>query len=220
MPQAWLHEFQVYLQQPRMTAEEFNVRYTLLRMDAEKVLKPVMTEEETRAFYQGHHYMLWRNLVHRRHSAWRRVLATMRGSHGIMLEVGCAIAPVSAWCATRKKTWEYYLWDLYPSPHAEYGMWRVRQRVPSGLMMWPRSDRANVITALDVFEHLSDPVKMARQCIETLAPGGYLHWNFVGNPLRNDLDLATSEQRDETMALLTRELTLVTSHAGYRVSRR
>ena len=70
-PQAWLQEFQAYLAQPRMTSEEFWVRYTLLRMDAEKMLKPLMTEAEAHAFYRTHSYMLWRNLVHRRHSAWR-----------------------------------------------------------------------------------------------------------------------------------------------------
>jgi len=241
-PQAWLHEFCTYLGQPRMFIEEFNIRYTWKRMDAETILKPVMTEEEARAFYQGHDYMLWRNIVHRKHSAWRRVLVTMRACESwrpewydvswqvqtglpkapdrgrVMLEVGCAIAPVSAWCAERKPQWQYFLHDLFPSPHASYGLWRVRQRAPSGVMQWPT--QANVITALDVFEHLSDPMKMARRCVETLAPGGYLHWNFVGNELRNDLDLATEEQHRETVEYLERELNLVWERHGYRVSRR
>ncbi len=220
-PQAWLHEFCTYLGQPRMFIEEFNIRYTMKRMDAETLLKPVMTEEEARAFYQGHDYMLWRNIVHRKHSAWRRVLVTMRRTRHpapAMLEVGCAIAPVSVWCAERKPHWQYFLWDLWPSAHAAYGLWRVRQRAPSGVLAWPHGHHASVITALDVFEHLSDPMKMARRCVETLAPGGYLHWNFVGNELRNDLDLATEEQHRETVEYLERELDLVWERHGYRVS--
>ena len=46
-PPAWLQELQAYLKQPRMTPEEFWVRYTLKRMDAETQLKATMTEAET-----------------------------------------------------------------------------------------------------------------------------------------------------------------------------
>lgn len=212
-PQAWLQEFQTYLAQPRMTPEEFWVRYTLKRLDAEQRLKPVMTEDEALAFYRECDYMLWRNLVHRRHSSWRRVLTTMRGRHGSLLEFGCGIAPVSTWCARRKPGWHYAIMDLAGSPHVDYAQWRMRAH-PVAVPPY------QVVTALDVFEHLSDPLPMARWLVMQLAPGGVLHWNFVGNPLRNDLDLATEAQREATCAYLYRALALVWERDGYRVSRR
>lgn len=212
-PQAWLQEFQTYLAQPRMTPEEMWVRYTLKRLDAEQRLKPVMTEAEALAFYTECDYMLWRNLVHRRHSAWRRVLWTMRGTHGALMEYGCGIAPVTTYCVRQKPQWQYHVVDLAAAPHFRYAQWRLRD-VARAVAPY------NVITALDVFEHLSDPLAAAKWLRTQLAPGGVLHWNFVGNPLRNDLDLATEAQREETCAYLYRELELVWERDGYRVSRR
>src|SRR3990167_1122579 len=99
------------------------------------------------------------------------------------------------------------------APHFRYAQWRLRD-VARAVAPY------NVITALDVFEHLSDPLAAAKWLRTQLAPGGVLHWNFVGNPLRNDLDLATEAQREETCAYLYRELELVWERDGYRVSRR
>lgn len=218
-PQAWLQEFQAYRAEPRMTPEEFWVEYTLRRREAQPILTAVQTEEQALAFYQTAEYMLWRNLVHRRHSAWRRVLVTMPAlTVGVLWEVGCAIAPVSTWVSRRRPGWYYHLIDL-PSPHRDYGAWRMRQRMAH---VWdaPPGGVAHVITALDVMEHLSDPLKMAARLVECLPRGGYLHWNFVGNPRRNDLDLATEAQQAETVAFLGRELTLVWDDGIYRVSRK
>ena len=220
-PQAWLQEFQDYLNEPRMTQEEFWVRYTLKRMDAQPLLKNTMTEAEARAFYTGHEYMLWRNLVHRRHSTWRRVLVTLCGQRGALLEMGAGIAPVSAWVARRKPRWVYGLIDL-ESPHQAYGLWRIKHSADA---WWsskvPDAARTfDVVTALDVFEHLAKPEHIAYECVRVLKSGGYLHWNFVGNPRRNDLDLATPEQRDETVAYLYNNLRLVWEEYGYRVSQK
>ena len=216
-PQAWLQEFIDYLNEPRMIQEEFWVRYTLKRMAAQPRFAAVKTEADALAFYRDEDYMLWRNLVHRRHSAWRRVLWTMRGRVGTLVEMGCGIAPVSAWVARRRRDWRYILLDIDESPHLRYARWRLRTferystRSPYSVA---------VVTALDVFEHLADPMKAARECVESLCHGGYLHWNFVGNPRRNDLDLATPEQRDETVKYLYDTLDLMWEKDGYRVSRK
>lgn len=219
-PQAWLHEFQIYLAQPRMTPEEFWVRYTLKRMAAEPRLARPLTEPEALDFYQTCDYMLWRNLVHRRHSAWRRVLVTMGHRTGTFLEFGCGTAPVAAWVSRRRPEWVYDLVDL-PSPHFQYGLWRVSRHAMTigGATLAPDA-QYDVITALDVFEHLADPLAQAERLVAQVRPGGYLHHNFVGNPLRNDLDLATPEHRDATLAYLADTLALVWETDGYRVSRR
>ena len=217
-PQSWLQEFIAFQGDPRMTLEEFYVRFTLKRMAAEPTFAAVKTEADALAFYRGSDYMLWRNLVHRRHSAWRRVLVTMGASRGNLVEVGCGIAPISAYCAVQKSEWDYWLHDL-SSPHLAYGLWRVRRRANLGVLdVWP--DEAQVVTLVDVLEHLHDPSAMAERAVKILSPGGYVHWNFVGNPRQNDLDLATPEQRDTTVKYLYENLRLVWEQDGYRVSQK
>ena len=137
---------------------------------------------------------------------------------GNLLEVGCGIAPISTYCARHKPEWDYWLHDV-ASPHLAFAIWRVRKYAVLGVLdVWPQE--AQVITLIDVLEHLADPLKMAHHAVGTLRPNGYLHWNFVGNPRRNDLDLATPEQRDETVKYLSDALDLVWEGEGYRVSRK
>lgn len=217
-PQAWLQEWIAYSGDSRMTLEEFYVRFTLLRMETKPRFDAVKTEADARAFYQTSDYMLWRNLVHRRHSAWRRVLWTMpRGWSGNLYEVGCGIAPISAWVSRYRPRWLYALIDLN-SPHRAYAGWRVGERgMPTSVVP---SAPACVITLVDVLEHLPDPLAMAKRCVASLRPGGYLHVNFVGNPQMNDLDLASPEQREATLAYLDSALTTVWSQDGYTVRRK
>ena len=116
----WLSEFRTYLGDPRLTLEEFFVRYTLLRQKESPRLDAVNGEAAARAFYAESDYLLWRQVVHRRHSAWRRVLWTMRGTTGSLLELGCGIAPVSAWVERRKPDWQYGLCDIEVSAHHQF----------------------------------------------------------------------------------------------------
>lgn len=222
-PQAWLQEFILYLGDPRMTLEEFYVRFTLKRIAAEPKFAAIKTEADALAFYRDEDYMLWRNLVHRRHSTWRRVLVTMRGRVGGLVEIGCGIAPISTWVSKLKPSWWCMLHDIgipYP-PHFKYALWRMERHHPN---YWRRDVQAmgcaQVVCLIDVLEHTADPLGMAKEWVEFLAPGGYLHWNFVGHPHRNELNLATDEQREETVAYLLRALHLVWESDGYHVSRK
>ena len=230
-PQAWFQEFQAYLGQPRMELWEFHVRYTLLRMDAEKLLKPTMTEAEARAFYTTHDYMLWRNLVHRRHSAWRRVLVTMPHAPGLLLEYGCGSAPIARWVASRRPYWTYAMIDL-DGPARRYAAWHFRQHYdPERRRYRYAAESADaqhgvmwsgiyIITALDVFEHLADPETHARNLVERLRPGGYLHANVHFNPSANDLDLASPDQLAATERYLATHLDLVWRKDEYCVWRK
>lgn len=222
-PQRWLHEFHEYRTDARMTQEEFWVRYTLKRLEVQPRLDAVKDEAGALAFYRESDYMLWRNVVHRRHAAWRRVLVTMSRTPGLLLEFGCAIAPVSAWVAPRRPMWGFALVDV-ESAHRDYGVWRVKRRAPVDFVAESLAGvpyySFPVITALDVMEHLADPLPVAQSLVTHLRPGGYLHWNFVGNVRRNDLDLATEAQQEDTVRYLYDALDLVWEEDGYRVSRR
>jgi len=210
-PQPWLREFAEYLGDARLLPEEFWVRYTLKRLAAAEDLATPHTEATALDFYRRSDYLLWRQVVHRRHSQWRRVLVTMPRADGNLLEFGSGIAPVSAWCAPRRPNWDFWPQDVVGSPHHTYGLWRLRDR-----LQW--ADAFEVITALDVFEHLADPYGEAKRLLDRLAPGGILHWNFVASSDRRDLDLATPGDRARTLHLLN-ALPLLWAGPGHRVSR-
>lgn len=217
----WLDEFKAYLGDPRMTLEEFWVRYTLLRMQEVPTMRAVTTDAEARHFLETSEYPLWRNLVHRRHAAWRRVLWTMKGERGEFLEFGCGVAPVAAWVAAHRwphDGWHYHLVDL-AGPARHFAQTRILQWM---LFFEPEaywSGSYHVMTALDVFEHLPDPEKVTRDLVERLAPGGYLHWNFIETD-STELDRATPAQREATIRYLRSSLRLVYEEPGYCVSRK
>lgn len=211
-PQRWLQEYITYTNEPRMALEEFWVRYVLKRIEVQPLFKKQMTEQEALHFYRTSDYMLLRNLVHRRHSAWRRVLVTMRGRTGSLLEWGCGVAPISAWVQAKRPGWRFDLYDIVGSPHFKYAEWRIQRRSSS-----PVHD---VATLVDVLEHVSDPMHTTHQVLAELRPGGYLHWNFISNERQNDLDLASPKQHAETVAYLYQALDLVWEKNGYRVSRK
>lgn len=217
----WLEEFRTYLGDPRLSLEEFFCRLTLMRMETAPKFAAIRSQDDATAFY-ANPYVLWRQVVHRRHSAWRRVLWTMKGDVGNLLEVGCGIAPVSAYCAGRKQAWTYVLVDV-DSPHRRYGFERVVGRCGTAwrgeidVLSHAKAEDFGVITALDVFEHLPDPEATARQCVEALHPGGHLHHTFVETS-GTELDLATPEQREATIAYLNAALRPVYARDGYYVS--
>ena len=212
----WLHEFRDFLGDPRLTLEEFWCKYSRLREQEAPKMKAIKGEADALAFYRSSDYLLWRQIVHRRHSAWRRVLWTMKGKHGILVEVGSGIAPVSSWVGQHRARWIYLLDDL-PSRHLDFGHWRLRRLTWGIYKHWPTE--ADVVTVIDTFEHLPDPLKTAEHYVTRLLHRGFLHWSFPETD-STELDLATAEQRQETIAYLTRTLRTVYDRDGYRVSRK
>lgn len=182
-------------------------------------MRAITTELEAREFYRTSQYPMWRNLVHRRHSAWRRVLWTMRGAEGALLEAGCGVAPVSVYCAIRRPRWTYILYDV-PGASLTFGTWRTARAssnpIEHDVEEIPRPD---VITTLDVLEHLPHPLDSVRQWLRWLRPGGIWHWNFVSTE-HTQLDLATPAQREETISYLRSALRTVYEMDGYVVGRK
>ena len=212
----WLTELRAYLGDPRLTREEVWYRYCRLRETDGPKIDAVKTEAEAREFYRTSEYLLYRQIIHRRHSAWRRVLWTMKGDVGCLTEFGGGIAPVAAWCLPKKPAWTVKYLDV-PSPHARFGAHRVRALTGP----WEWHGLSHVTVALDVFEHLPDPASTARFLVNGLAFNGYLHWNFVPTD-HSGLDLASESQRQATVAYLylASALTLVYREGDYHVSRK
>jgi len=202
-PQAWVREFARVSGDPRLTREEVWVRYAVRRERAQEQLAAVKTEEDALGFYATSDYLLYRQIIHRRHTAWRTVLAGM-GRWGQLLEFGCGVAPVSAWLRQRRPDWTYVLVDV-PSPHRDYAQARLPQAIVCREV--PAVGAFEVITALDVLEHLPDPLTVSIHLVAALQPGGLLYWNFARGA--GDVNLATPARREETVAYLRRNLRVV-----------
>ena len=211
----WLAELSAYYR--GMTIQEFWVRYTLGRMDAATLWdrKPRTGEADYRAFYAETDYFVLRQTYYHRNDCYHGVAATMRraGRAGDFCEYGCGVAPVTAWLRPRFPAWRYTLVDL-PTPTLEFARWRFRRqghvefKEPGFGGDLPLSRGYDVITCLDVLEHVVNPLQVARHLVAHLKPRGTLFVNFVDDAGGENLAEAAA-QRDETIAYLESTLRAV-----------
>lgn len=67
----------------------------------------------------------------------------------------------------------------------------------------------DLIVIQEVFEHLDEPLRLARQLVDRLAPGGLLHFDYIESEA-NGLDTSPGlEQRRETLRYLRSRLDVV-----------
>jgi 2-polyprenyl-3-methyl-5-hydroxy-6-metoxy-1,4-benzoquinol methylase len=207
----WFRELALYYR--HMTIEEFWVRYTLGRMDAATLWerKPRRAEADYRSFYAETDYWVLRQMYHSRNECFHRVARSLRsGTEGDFCEYGCGVAPVTAWLRPRFPRWRYTLVDL-PTPALEFARWRFRdhpnvEAVSPGLGAdLPLARGYDVITCMDVLEHVVNPLEVVRHLVEHLKAGGTLHLNFIHAPGGENLAEA-AEERADTLAYLGRTL--------------
>lgn len=208
----WLRELSAYYR--GLTIQEFWVRYTLGRMEAATLWerKPRTTESDYRAFYAETDYFVLRQMYYHRNECFNVVTASMRrvGRGGRFCEYGCGVAPVTAWVRPRFPRWRYTLVDV-PSPALAFARWRFRRhanvevREPGLGADLPLTEAYDVITCLDVLEHVINPLDVARHVVERLAPGGTLHVNFIHAPGGENLAEAAA-QRPATIRYLDETL--------------
>jgi len=101
-----------------------------------------------------------------------------------------------------------------PSEHFEFARWRLERKIPQSQARFtlttlavtgdalPLTESYDVIVISEVFEHLHNPLAVARHLVEHLKPGGRLWENYlVTTPSASDLK-AAQEQRGAVVAHL------------------
>lgn len=208
----WFRELAPYYR--GMSIHEFWVRYTLGRMDAATLWerKPRTGEEDYRSFYAETDYFVLRQMYYHRNECYHLLAGSLRaaGRDGDFCEYGGGVGPITAWLRPRFPRWRFTLVDL-PSPVLAFARWRFRhhasvETLSPGLGKdLPLTRDYDVITCLDVLEHVVNPLDVVRHLDEHLKPGGTLHVNFIHAPGGENLPESAAERR-ATVEYLDRHL--------------
>ena len=193
------------------------MRYTLGRMDAATLWerKPRSTEADYRSFYAETDYFVFRQMYYHRNDCYHGIARTLRraGREGDFCEYGCGVAPITAWLRSRFPAWRYTLVDL-PTPTLEFARWRSRANAnvefkePGLGADLPLTSAYDVITCLDVLEHVVNPLQVTHHLVEHLKPGGTFFVNFVDDAGEENL-VEASAQRRQTIAYIDSTLEAV-----------
>lgn len=208
----WLRELSAHYR--GMTIEEFWVRYTLGRMDAATLWerKPRSTETDYRSFYAETDYFVLRQMYYHRNDSYHGIARLLRrvGLTGDFCEYGCGVAPVTAWLRPRFPGWRFTLVDL-PTPALDFARSRFRSATnvefeePGLADDLPLRRAYDVITCLDVIEHVVNPLAVTRHLVTHLKPGGVLLVNFVDDAGGENL-AESAHERAATIAYLNTSL--------------
>jgi len=212
LSRGWFRELSDYYR--GMTMQEFWVRYTVLRMEAARLwdTKPRSGESDYRSFFGETDYYVLRQMFYHRHSSFHWVAAALRavGPEGDFCEYGSGVGSVTSWLRPRFPRWRFTLVDL-PVPTFDFARWRfhaagnVEFLEPGFGRELPLRRSYDVITILEVLEHVVNPLEVARHLVAHLKPGGTLFLNFSDDAGRENL-VESAAERAAVLAFLHESL--------------
>ena len=167
------------------------------------------TPVDVHAFYQDMGaWATFRQVVYHRHHSFDYLAREIeRGTR--ICEYGAGVAPVCFWLVEHLRgiPLELTIVDV-PSEHLTFGHWRLQRRIeelkaPVTLHVrevlpdkLPLEGFFDIITILEVYEHLHNPLEVTVHLCDHLRPGGLLWENYIvhDNPAGADLPVAQQER--------------------------
>ncbi|MBI2174002.1 MAG: methyltransferase [Candidatus Omnitrophica bacterium] len=184
---------------------------------------PRQTPAEILRFYQEiGAWSAFRQVVFHRDHQFGFIAKTIRPGDRVC-EYGAGVAPIGWYLVERfrGKPLDLTIVDV-PSEHLTFGQWRLKRRMaelnsPVKLMVQevlsdglPLTDGYDVITILEVYEHLSNPLEVTQHLCGHLKPGGLLWENYIIHEDASGADLPVAqEQRPSVFRYLREQCELI-----------
>ena len=184
------------------------------------------TPAEIYAFYEEiGAWSAFRQVVFHRDHSFRYIDRMVKPGFRIC-EYGAGAAPVCFWLIERLRGVPLHLTIVdVPSEHLRFGLWRLQRRItelgspvsvearhvqPGQL---PLTESYDMMTMLEVYEHLHNPLEVTRHVCEHVKPGG-LYWeNYIlhDHPTAADLPVSQGE-REQVFQYLRAHCQLIKEH--------
>ena len=171
--------------------------------------------------WQLDEYRMFRNFYSHRKDDYSVLVHKLKLKSGErLLDYGCSISSFTYWISKKHINIDITLADL-PSPVFDFCKHYYSEScsfINITPDVFPLKDNYDVILLLDVFEHVPDPLELAKHLVSHLNPGGRLVETFIDDEgATNKANLRTAyELRNQTINYLREHLVLI--DGNYEVS--
>lgn len=177
--------------------------------------KERISDEDVFGFYQEiGSWAAFRQVVRHKGKAFHYLVEQIKsGDH--ICEYGSGVSPVSYWLIEhfQRKQLHFTIVDV-PCEHLTFGEWRLRRQIDhfrskstvekkeiqAGSL--PLEAEYDLILILEVFEHLPNPLEVAKHLLGHLKAGGYFWENYISQDADHANLSAAQQEREAVFQLL------------------